>query len=118
MSKRILLISPNQHRSLPTQIALLRSGLMVEMTDKLRRALAIVRNRPPSAIVIDGYASGPDGDRVADMLKESPETAQLPIIVLSPSAPQLMQTPATGSLRGVIPPTQRLLEALLAVGVL
>lgn len=117
MSKRILLISPNQHRSLPTQIALLRSGLMVEMTDKLRRAVAIVRNRPPSAIVIDGYASEQDGDAVADVLKESPETAQLPIIVLPLRAPQPPRTPEPGGLRGV-PPTQRVLEALLAVGVL
>src|SRR5262245_13492580 len=123
MLKRILLISPNQHRSLPIQVALLRSGLMVEVTGKPCRALAIARHRPPTAIVIDGAAAELDGDRFIEMLKESLETDQLPIVVLSggddtDATSRAIEPGAPARWSGARPIEQYLMESLRAVGVL
>jgi len=119
MPKRVLLISPDQRRSLPLQVALLRSGLMVEVTDKLRRALAIIRNRPPTAVVIDGFSTSLDGDQIADMLKQSSETAQLPIFVLRSeeergAAPRAREVGPAIPRSSVRPAEQRLMESLRA----
>jgi len=83
MTKQILLICADRRRAVRTQVALLQRGCMVELAGTFRRGLAVIQHRPPTAIVIDEALPDLDRTQLAGVLREKPETATLPVVMLA-----------------------------------
>jgi two-component system, OmpR family, alkaline phosphatase synthesis response regulator PhoP len=80
---RILAVDdePNIRRLI--QVHLSRAGYQVAAAGDGAEALAQVRSRPPDLIILDVMMPGLTGLQVLEALKDDPETAAIPVIMLT-----------------------------------
>ena len=65
------------------KIALARGGYEVETVEDGEAAMASVERRTPDVVVLDVWMPGLDGVEVTRRLRANPETADIPILVLT-----------------------------------
>ena len=82
MAKQVLLICADQRQAARLQVALLRYGCMVEVASTFRRGLAVIKHRPPTAIMIDETLPDLDSDLLAQVLAASPVGPRLAVVML------------------------------------
>src|SRR5262245_7460890 len=82
MTRQVLLICANQHQAARVQVSLLRYGCMVEVAGTFRRGLAVIKHRPPRAIVLDATLPDLDSHLLAQALAASPACAGLTVVTL------------------------------------
>ena len=83
MSRRILVVDDAPSVTGVVQFVLDAEGYDAEIVDDGRLAIAAVERRIPDLILLDLNVPGLDGYGIAARLQESPETAAIPIIVLT-----------------------------------
>ena len=83
---RILLIENNKQERELYATLLYYDGFEVEQASSAESGLSAAQRRPPDLIIIDYTLQGVDGLYVTKLLKESPLTADIPVICLSESA--------------------------------
>jgi DNA-binding response OmpR family regulator len=81
--KRILLVEDSRTQALRFQLELARHGLTVEIASTGNRAMAAMRDRQPTAIVLDIDLPDTTGYQLCRMIKEDPTTAQIPVVMLT-----------------------------------
>lgn len=82
MAKQVLLICADPRQAARVQVALLRYGYMVEVASTFRRGLAVIKHRPPTAIMIDETLPDLDSNLLAEVLAASPASAELAVVML------------------------------------
>ncbi|HOT93062.1 MAG TPA: response regulator [Anaerolineae bacterium] len=83
MKKSILVIEDSPTQALSLQALLEANGLHVTVAYNGVDGLALARNLLPEAIVLDIQLPDMDGFQVCQQLKSWPETADLPVIMLT-----------------------------------
>ena len=83
MPKRILLVEDSRTQALRFQLELARHGLTVEIASTGNRAMAAMRDRQPTAIVLDIDLPDTTGYQLCRMIKGNPTTAQIPVVMLT-----------------------------------
>jgi DNA-binding response OmpR family regulator len=81
--KRILLVEDSRTQALRFQLELARHGLTVEIASTGNRAMAAMRDRQPTAIVLDIDLPDTTGYQLCRMIKGNPTTAQIPVVMLT-----------------------------------
>lgn len=86
---KVLYIEDNRDNMLVMEILLNRSlGLSILRAENAEDGLAICRNNPPQAILMDIRLPGMGGIEAIKRLKDSPDTRDIPIIAVSADAMQ------------------------------
>jgi len=67
------------------QTALEQRGFTVVMTSSGKRALTLARQERPGLILLDLKLPGMDGYEVLQRLKSMPETAEIPVVIITGS---------------------------------
>ena len=84
MEKREILVVDDDKVTLRTlENILIREGYAVTPLTLGREAIRIARDRPPALIILDIMMPDMDGGDVASVLKNDPETEDIPIVFLS-----------------------------------
>jgi two-component system alkaline phosphatase synthesis response regulator PhoP/two-component system response regulator VicR len=86
MSKKILAVDDERHIVRLVQINLQKEGYEVVTAGTGREALEKVESEKPDLIVMDVMMPEMDGFEALEKLKANPETAQIPIIMLTAKA--------------------------------
>lgn len=86
MSKKILAVDDERHIVRLVQINLQKEGYEVVTAGNGREALEKVASEKPDLIVMDVMMPEMDGFEALEKLKANPETAQIPIIMLTAKA--------------------------------
>jgi two-component system alkaline phosphatase synthesis response regulator PhoP/two-component system response regulator VicR len=86
MSKKILAVDDERHIVRLVQINLQKEGYEVVTAGNGREALEKVESEKPDLIVMDVMMPEMDGFEALEKLKANPETAQIPIIMLTAKA--------------------------------
>ncbi len=63
--------------------ALRAQGLQVRTATRGERALRVVQEHPPALIMLDLHLPGMDGYQVLKALKQNPDTASIPVVVMT-----------------------------------
>jgi CheY-like chemotaxis protein len=91
MNQTVLLIDDSKFLRRINELAVSRSGYLVLVAADGDEGLRLARERVPDVIVLDMMLPKLSGEQLIQMLKADPNTAQIPIIVLS-SLPQSNET--------------------------
>lgn len=83
VAKRILIVDDEANIARIIKFNLEREGFSVETVTDGMTALARVKREAPDLIVLDLLMPKMDGWEVAEALKRDPETARIPILMLS-----------------------------------
>jgi DNA-binding response OmpR family regulator len=83
MSNRILLVEDSRTQALRIQLELQRYGLTVEIASNGAGGMALVRESPPDAIVLDVDLPDTNGYHLCGALKGDSATAHIPIVMLT-----------------------------------
>jgi|SRR5687768_12367345 PleD family two-component response regulator len=83
MNQRVLLIEDSRTQALRIQLELLRHGLRVEIASSGERAMASVRDSPPTVIILDVDLPDISGYLLCQTLKSDPATAHIPVVMLT-----------------------------------
>lgn len=86
MPKKILAVDDEKHIVRLVQINLLKEGFEVVTASNGREALEAVAQHKPDLIVMDVMMPEMDGFAALHQLKENPETAAIPVIMLTAKA--------------------------------
>ena len=86
MSKKILAVDDERHIVRLVQINLQKEGYEVVTAGNGREALEKVQSEKPDLIVMDVMMPEMDGFEALEKLKANPQTAQIPIIMLTAKA--------------------------------
>jgi len=81
--ERILVVEDEPDIAEVVRYNLEREGFRVEIERRGDEALAAIRAAPPDLLILDLMLPGLDGLEVARLLQRSPETAAVPIVILS-----------------------------------
>lgn len=98
MSKRILIVDDDPEVVKLFSFVLKRAGYAVETAPGGEAALHQIRQSPPDLIVLDVMMPGLDGYEVTRQLRAQPDTAAVPIVMLTARA--LPSEQVTGILAG------------------
>src|SRR5688572_1682461 len=82
-SRRVLVVDDEPLQRKLTSIHLANAGFVVRTAGGASEALAAVRSERPDAIVADVLMGEIDGFTLCRMLREEPELADLPIVLVS-----------------------------------
>jgi DNA-binding response OmpR family regulator len=91
MNETVLLIDDSKFLRRINELAVSRSGYLVLVAADGDEGLRLARERVPDVIVLDMMLPKLSGEQLIQTLKAEPNTAQIPIIVLS-SLPQSNET--------------------------
>jgi CheY-like chemotaxis protein len=83
MSKRILLVEDSRTQAMRIQLELLRHGLEVEIANTGKNGLNAARSNAFDVVVLDVDLPELDGYGVCRALKSDPQTAHIPIVMLT-----------------------------------
>ena len=83
VAKRILIVDDEANIARIIKFNLEREGFSVETLEDGMTALAFAKREAPDLIVLDLLMPKMDGWHVAEALKRDPETARIPILMLS-----------------------------------
>lgn len=92
---RILVVEDNPYIAKAIRVRLEHAGAQVEEAREGQRALSLVTGHPPDLILLDIYLPGGSGYTVLDRLKEHPNHARIPVIMLSAHATDAHHARAT-----------------------
>lgn len=85
--KKIMIVDDDQHLVLGLLPRLRSNGYKVVSAPDAISAIWVARKESPNLIILDLGLPGGDGFTVLDRLKELPELANIPVIVLSAREP-------------------------------
>jgi DNA-binding response OmpR family regulator len=91
MNETVLLIDDSKFLRRANELAVARSGYRVLVAADGDEGLRLVREKVPDVVVLDMMLPKLSGEQLIQALKADPNTAQIPIIVLS-SLPQSNET--------------------------
>jgi CheY-like chemotaxis protein len=80
-SMKILLVDDSKSARYALRLQLQRHGMTVETVDAAETALERVRDTPPDAIFMDHTMPGMNGFEALEILKTSPSTAHIPVVM-------------------------------------
>ena len=83
IKQRVLLVDDEENIRMLVRFNLEKAGYEVIEAGDGKQALALARNETPDIAILDLMLPGIDGLEVCRLLKQSPETAALPIIMLT-----------------------------------
>jgi len=83
IKQRVLLVDDEENIRMLVRFNLEKAGYEVIEAGDGKQALALARNESPDIVILDLMLPGIDGLEVCRLLKQSPETAALPIIMLT-----------------------------------
>lgn len=83
MQQRVLLIEDSRTQALRIQLELMRHGLEVEIAGSGDRGIELVREKPPTAIILDVDLPDTTGYQLCQVFKGDPATAHIPIVMLT-----------------------------------
>lgn len=83
IKQRVLLVDDEENIRMLVRFNLEKAGYEVIEAGDGKQALALARNESPDIAILDLMLPGIDGLEVCRLLKQSPETAALPIIMLT-----------------------------------
>jgi DNA-binding response OmpR family regulator len=86
MNKRVLVVDDERLIRRLVEVNLLRAGYRVHTAEDGEEALAAIRADRPDLVVLDVMMPRMDGFELLTRLREDPELAELPVIVLSARA--------------------------------
>ena len=86
MAKKILAVDDERHILRLVQINLEKAGYDVVTGSNGREALEMVASESPDLVVMDVMMPEMDGFEALKQLKENPETAEIPVIMLTAKA--------------------------------
>ncbi|MCS7305870.1 MAG: response regulator transcription factor [Thermoguttaceae bacterium] len=81
--ERILVVDDEEEIQQLMEYTLTKEGYRVQCVGSGEMALAEVRRSPPDLVILDLMLPGMDGLEVCRRLRREPETAELPIVILS-----------------------------------
>jgi CheY-like chemotaxis protein len=88
---KILLVDDSKSARYALRLQLQQHNVMVETADAAESALERVRQSPPDAIFMDHTMPGMSGFEALDILKTSPATAHIPVVIcISHQSPELI----------------------------
>jgi CheY-like chemotaxis protein len=83
---RVLVVEDNLANQMLTCAVLERGGFTVDVASTPGEAMETVKTRAPALILMDMYLPGEDGLSLTRRLKADPDTATIPIIVVTAHA--------------------------------
>lgn len=83
MKKKILIVDDEQDIREIIKISLLQDGFQILEASNGEDAIELAKNEKPDLITLDIIMPNIDGFQVAKAIKENPDTADIPIIILS-----------------------------------
>lgn len=83
MSKHVLLIEDEPNIAEAIRFILMRDGFAVTLVAEGLEAESAVRNLRPDAVILDVMLPGRSGYEVLAALRADPETAELPVLMLT-----------------------------------
>lgn len=84
--KVVLIVEDDEDSQYVYRVILENHGFLVATADSGHEGFRLARERHPSAIVMDISIPGIDGWTLTERLKGDPETAQIPVIVVTAHA--------------------------------
>jgi len=78
---KVLLVDDSKSARYALRLQLQRHGMTVETADAAETALERVRDTPPDAIFMDHTMPGMNGFEALDILKATPSTAHIPVVM-------------------------------------
>jgi CheY-like chemotaxis protein len=81
---KILLVDDSKSARYALRLQLQQHKVMVETADSAESALERVRESPPDAIFMDHRMPGMSGLEAMDILKTTPATAHIPVVICTP----------------------------------
>lgn len=84
----VLVVEDNPAVRRFVEVRLAKSGYMVLGTADGREALDIVREERPDVVILDWIMPGMQGAEVCELLKTDPDTADIPVIMLTGKSTQ------------------------------
>lgn len=81
--KRILAIDDDEDILMGIQYALVDAGFEVSTSLKAKQIETLINSFKPDLIVLDVLLSGSDGREICRALKQQPEYAQIPVMLIS-----------------------------------
>src|SRR3989338_11619795 len=81
--KKVIIIEDDEHISRIYEMKLAKEGLSTVVVRDGERAITIVAQEKPDIIVLDIMIPKKDGFEVIKEIKQNPDTAGIPIIILS-----------------------------------
>jgi CheY-like chemotaxis protein len=95
MAKKILLVDDDYDFLVATKQMVESSGYTTETAENAEEGLEKARKGKPDLIVLDVMMPGMDGWEVCEVLKNTPETRDIPVIMLTAVASNVRQTAYT-----------------------
>ncbi len=83
MADKVLVVDDEQNFANLIQLVLIRAGYQADIARNGREALAKVQADKPDLVILDVMMPGMSGLEVCQALRENPETAAIPVIMLS-----------------------------------
>ena len=95
IKQRVLLVDDEENIRMLVRFNLEKAGYEVIEAGDGKQALALARNESPDIVILDLMLPGIDGLEVCRLLKQSPETAALPIIMLTAKGDEIVRGPSS-----------------------
>ncbi|WP_440995849.1 response regulator transcription factor [Arhodomonas sp. SL1] len=83
MSKHVLVVDDEPNIVLSLEFLLEQAGFTVTTTDNGEDALAAAREQRPDVVLLDIMLPGTDGYEICQTLRDDPELAEVPVIMLT-----------------------------------
>lgn len=121
MTKKILIADDEPHMLRVTELSLKKGGFEILLARNGRQAVDLARREQPDLVVLDVVMPELDGLAALRELKAAPETAGIPVIMLTSRGQTVAREEAAGSgaalyLTKPFSPSQLLAEARRVMG--
>lgn len=97
MNKRILIADDEPHMLRVTELSLKKGGFEVILARDGRQAVELTTAQKPDLVVLDVVMPEMDGFEALRALKANPETAGIPVIILTSRGQRIAQSEAESS---------------------
>jgi DNA-binding response OmpR family regulator len=97
MNKRILIADDEPHMLRVTELSLKKGGFEVILARDGRQAVELTTAQKPDLVVLDVVMPEMDGFEALRALKGNPETAGIPVIILTSRGQRIAQSEAESS---------------------